>query len=705
MCCLCYGLTAIVHNPEQTYYQHPHPSSNKYADVQSHVNAGTAINYFHVNWKTPSCAGESAYPSAVENSCQSNGGEVLDDDYCLCDTTLTETVAYTVRPTRDQVLELKVGAFDISMYDTDDYTMVAGTESTTLENVTVFKPSSQANDYSTDTIFRIVKDEYNLNKFIYLKNIKTEVFVCDGNFSFPNPPTFYDIASPELHQAYREIDAYIDHVHDHPNTPPFACKSLMKQFGFSNPNPDHVLSCSQAFKSGLHTYVNPSDNSDTLEFGTLGERGNLGAVVASIFLADDVLSPTADLDPASGGVKSPLLRLFQPLRSLELERAFYQRRTNGLINANVMGEGPYRIPDQFSFWSPHYTPPGHHQESAITAPESEVMTLDVVATSMNALFALSKFSLSDCDGGAGSRLIRGIFRGSCGSDSDKYASGYLSFIPTGDRSDSRNVVEQLSLMFLAGRISPVSQALIEKAYDDYSVESEDTALQVAVALLLSTSEYGTTTNIVAPSDTERLPNPADIPASDIPYKAIVHINLFGGFDSLSMLTPHEDGCPDLYGEYSTTRGPNLAFTTLELEKIAVGGDSDPQPCDFMGVNKEGLYRLAEIYKASDGIFFTNIGYLTKPTTAANFKADTKGRLFSHHDMTKELFYVDANRVSGVTGVLGRLADVLTESQPPQSIGQLSINRNLEIMNGKPDSGRKVDVLSSRNGLGVDEFIR
>lgn len=259
-----------------------------------------------------------------ENSC--GEGEVYDDDFCLCDTTVIETAPYSALPTRDQVLKLTIGAFDPAIFA--DY-IVAVSETT--DGVTVYKKIPMVDDYTTETIFR-VKDEFS-NDYIFLKNIHSEVSVCGSSFQFRNAPTFYDIAEPELVSAYQEVDAYIDHVHNHPNTPPFVCKSLLKHFGFSNPSPNHVSSCSSAFKSGQHKWTNPDDNTDILTFGVLGERGNLAAVSAAILLCDDGLSPENDLDPASGAVKSPLLKLTQPLRSLGLQRTFHHRRTNGLFYA------------------------------------------------------------------------------------------------------------------------------------------------------------------------------------------------------------------------------------------------------------------------------------------------------------------------------------------------------------------------------------
>lgn len=302
------------------------------------------------------------FPHKDENTC--DGGTVYGDEFCLCSTTVVETAAHSSLPSRAQVLDLAVGAHDPAMFDfdaTEDYTQVASSNDGTIDEVVAYKKGSEA-DYSKETVFRVFKDEYS-SEYIYLKNVESIVRVCDGKFSFRNSPTFYDIADPELISAYQEVEAYIDYVHNHPSAPPFVCDSLLKHFGYSNPSPQHVLACSTAFKSGRFTL-------GTQTFGD-GKRGNLAAISASIVLSDDALSPTVDLDPTAGGLKSPLLKLTQAMRSFKLTRALHHRRTDAYVaNDALFGESPYGIPDQFSFFNPFNLPAGAHAESYVSITSS-----------------------------------------------------------------------------------------------------------------------------------------------------------------------------------------------------------------------------------------------------------------------------------------------------------------------------------------------
>ena len=287
----------------------------------------------------------------------------------------------------------------------------------------------------------------------------------------------------------------------------------------------------------------------------------------------------------------------------------------------------------------------------------------------------------------------------------EYAAGFLDFKPTGDAKDSANVVPQLALLLVASKLNEPSQALIQDVFD--SILAEDptaakVAQEVAQLLIMSTPEYSTTTNLVAPNHIERQPTPPDALKPNTDYKALVFINLFGGMDSLNMLTPHPNGCQALYDEYVGTRGDNLALLASEILEIPIGSDPSTQPvqpCNSFGVNSH-LDELQKMYNNGDAIFFANIGTLSKPVNAANYRGETKVNLFSHFDMKEESMKVDGNG-SSATGIMGRIADIMGEDL---AVGQITVDRTLEILYGDPAVGRKVDVVSSKKE-GVDQFYR
>ena len=573
-----------------------HKPQNTISKVQSHVNDNATssthletVSYFHVQWdKSNVAVGKLEYPHVTDNAC--DGGR-LSGEFCVCNTTVTNSAVFDALPTRENVLsKLFVGAFDPTvMYDT--YTVV-GVETTADDGVSVYKKSGEA-DYSKHTIFRI-KDEYS-NGYVFLKNVQSTVSVCNGAFYFRNSPTFFDIADPQLYSAYHEVDAYLDYVDRHRNTPPFVCKSLMKHFGFSNPSPHHVLGCSNAFKSGSYKWTNPTDSSDTVSFGA-GKRGDLRAISASILLGNDALSATLDSDPTYGGLKEPLHKLMQIMRSMGFNRSLSHRRTDRLLSPSaqdILGQSPYGTPDQFSFFNPDYSPAGAHVESSLLSPESELLNLKYVIGTQNgkrcaqqlavllvelftyksllfishlslvepaAFYMLIQNGLTSCFGGLGPYWNHG--KGSCGSPGQ--ASGYLSFVPEGSLDSGSNVVSQLATLLTADRLDAASRSTIEAAYEAKLVShGQEAALKVAQALFVSTPAFHST-NKAEPLDQNRTTTTPTAKDESEPYKAIVHLNLFGGMDSMNLLVPHPDGCPSLYEQYKTARGLDLCKRHIVL---------------------------------------------------------------------------------------------------------------------------------------------
>eukprot|EP00804_Cyclotella_cryptica_P019736 CCRYP_009662-RD/>CCRYP_009662-RD protein AED:0.10 eAED:0.10 QI:0/0.90/0.86/1/0.90/0.86/23/166/2685 len=677
------GLIAILHNPQDTRIVYGSETNPRYPEVQGHVNENTTVSYFDVQWDTSNVAvGKLEYPHVTDNGC--DGGRVS-GDFCVCNTTVNTHAVYDSIPTRDAILaDLFIGAFDPTvMFATNEY--IALIETAIDDGVSVYKKSGYS-DYSEHTIFRI-KDKSS-DSFMFLKNVHSSVSVCDGAFFFRNSPTFFDIVDPQLVSAYHEIDAYLDYVDRHENTPPFVCQTLSKHFGYSNPSPQHVLGCSNAYKSGVFTWSNPADSSDTISFGG-GKRGDMQAVSASILLSNDALSATLDSDPTFGGLKEPLHKLMQIMRSLEFNRSLTHRRTETFVSVSaqdLLGQTPYGIPDQFSFFSPDYSPPGAHIESSLVSPESELLNMKYVIASQNAFYSLIQHGLTICWGGIGGK-------GPCYDYPD--SAGFLDFVPEGATSSSSVVVSQLSTLLTADRLDDASQNVIESAYSaTLASKGEAAALKVAQALLVSSPVFHATNNAM-PQIEERASTPSTAKDENEPYKAIIHLNLFGGMDSMNLLVPHPDSCPSLYQEYRTKRGPDLYLTIDELIKI--DASTSDQPCASFGINKNLGQGFADLYNAGEVVFFANIGHLQKPVTANNFLAETKTQLFSHYTMKEESFKVDAFQQRDNTGILGRMTDILGNSM---STSRISIDRSSNILVGDPTIGLKVDVMGSR---GPDRF--
>ena len=611
------GMVAIVHVPDGTTPALPL------------VDYDSTVSFFSVLWDESNIApGRLPYPHKSNNSCD---GGVIDDEFCYCSTTVQESVVFSSLPTKTQVLdELHIGAFDPT--EIGGYTLKEESD-----DVQVY---TTGGTYALDTIFR-VENEYT-GGFFYLKNMRSVVSVCNGAYQFRSPPTFWNMVNPDLVSATQEMEAYLQAVLNHDSAAPFTCKSLIQLYGSSNPSPKHVWSCAQAFKSGTFLFSDPEVAGRTLSFGS-GEPSDLHAILAAIVLSPESYSPAVVMDPASGGVQDAFEKLMHVMRSLELSRTKHHRRSDGFLAGNIVsriGSGPYGPPDQFSFYSPEFAPPGILVEAGLMSPPAELATLNGIVALSNALYALPRYGLSSCMGGVGEGWNRNLYQ-TCGNVFDGLytnAAAHLAYSPSGNDSDASKVVGDLALLLTSNRLSPANRQIIETQFAlSRNVSSLREAFQVAAVLIMSAPEFQTT-NTVAMSGSARTVTPSTPKNPSIPYKAIVHVNLFGGADTMNMIAPHPDGCQALYDEYKFHRGNENYVDSSNMVKI--DATTSEQPCPYFGVNDE-LNHLAEMYNEGDAIFFANIGHLQKPVDRYTFLAETFAQLFSHHSMKDEMFKVDA----------------------------------------------------------------
>ena len=620
------GMVAVIHKPDETGYPRFNSNPPFPSPVLPLVDFDSTVSFFSVHWdNTGVAAGKLEYPHVTDNEC--SGGEIY-DDYCLCGTTVQEEIVFSILPTKAEVLaELHIGAFPP---DTSYQLFQSSTD------VNVY--SKQGASYDLDTIFEVTND-YN-GKPLYLKNMKSVVNVCDGAFKFRNAPTFYNLANADLVSAKQEMDAYLENVLNHDSSPPFTCKILLKHFGFSNPSADHVLRCSQAFKSGQFVFSDPEKKSPDIEFGS-GNRSDMHAILASIVLSPESYSPSVVIDPANGGVQDPFEKLLHVMRSMKLERSLHHRRTDGLMPnvAGALGSGCHGLPHQFSFYSPDFIPPKNMLEAGLTSPQGQLANLNKILSLSNALYSLTRYGFSGCGGGIGPRWYRNIYT-TCGNNFDGLhtnTAAYLSYT----HDDSSTTVDDLALLLTSGRLSEDSRQIIQSQFNSSHTASEmSEALQVAAILIMSTPEFHTW-NTITTSNTSRTATPTTPKNDHISYKAIVHVNLFGGMDSMSMLTPHPDGCQSLYNEYKSRRGNDNYVAAASMVKIDAA--SSDQPCSHFGVHSS-LDNLAQIYDEEDAIFFANIGHLQKPVNRYNFLLETDAQLFGHHSMQDEMMKVDGKSV-------------------------------------------------------------
>jgi hypothetical protein len=276
----------------------------------------------------------------------------------------------------------------------------------------------------------------------------------------------------------------------------------------------------------------------------------------------------------------------------------------------------YEPPDQFSFFSQDYQPPGTFAEAGLFAPEAELLAMNTVVGLTNGLFSLHNFGLTTGFGGFGPYLKGGYEVGDYSS-----SVGYLSYAPSASDVESR--IEELSTLLMAGRLSVENKQIIFDAYTRFNATNgTEVADRVMMKLLTSTPEFHSSNTLRKTGASRPVTPPPKM--SSTPYKAVVYINLFGGLDSFNVLTPHKNGgsC-SLFDDYFEARGGTFGIG-LRMDQILPidGSSAGISGCELFGVNSM-LTSFQEIYDEGKGLFLANMGHLHKPVTKDNWMTETR----------------------------------------------------------------------------------
>merc|ERR1711971_42526 len=158
----------------------------------------------------------------------------------------------------------------------------------------------------------------------------------------------------------------------------------------------------------------------------------------------------------------------------------------------------------------------------------------------------------------------------------------------------------------------------------------------------------------------------------------------GGADSFNLLVPHS-GCKgpvDLYDEYESVRGPDVAIPKDHLHQIEVPDGT--QPCSVMGLHPNMPF-LKQLYDDGDAVMVANMGALVEPVTKEEFLKKKKRLppgLFAHNLMQNNAQTVNAQS-GAAQGVLARMFDALQHSQnsAPYKSNLFSLAGSKKILSG------------------------
>ena len=150
---------------------------------------------------------------------------------------------------------------------------------------------------------------------------------------------------------YLNAHSFINQYHE--NTAPFVAIRFAQRFGISNPSPRYVEVMSTAFREGRF-----EDSVTNYSYGS-GSYGDLGAMTAAMLLDREARSVVLDADPAHGSLMEPFLKVIRLMKSLEFAanpRDHFPGFSDDLYD--MIGQGPYQIPNVFSFFLPEFQPRG-----------------------------------------------------------------------------------------------------------------------------------------------------------------------------------------------------------------------------------------------------------------------------------------------------------------------------------------------------------
>lgn len=197
--------------------------------------------------------------------------------------------------------------------------------------------------------------------------------VIDPSITDLREKAFLDTVIAEGTGTEASIDAALDALFNHPNTPPFVARQMIQRLTASAPEPAYVRNVAEAFSAGTFTSSNGTN------FGT-GQRGDMQAMIAAILLdpsqfrEDDVIRDATDL----GKVVEPVIALVRWARAFNVSPVIAQNETFMLSDSSdnnaYIGMNPFNAESVFNFYRPGYIATGTESgDQKLTVPEFQLL--------------------------------------------------------------------------------------------------------------------------------------------------------------------------------------------------------------------------------------------------------------------------------------------------------------------------------------------
>ena len=299
----------------------------------------------------------------------------------------------------------------------------------------------------------------------------------------------------------KDLKDALDNIFNHPNVGPFISRQLIQKLITSNPSPAYIMRVAAAFndngagvRGDLKTVIRTilldpeARGTSRAPYGTSRtgtQRGassrqatNRGAplVVPQQSTAPEVQNnavtpPSAQVSSAKavGKLREPIVRW------AHLMRAFNPPTPDGryriwYIEAPEygLGQSPLRSPSVFNFFEPDYSLPGVIAKSGVISPEFKLANETSVIGSVN--------------------FFRDtIYGGHAGWTGSPVTMDYSSYVDWA--ADPPKLVDQLNLIFMAGRMTDQTRTSIVTALNNMWAPDTGERLRMAIYLVTTSKEF------------------------------------------------------------------------------------------------------------------------------------------------------------------------------------------------------------------------
>ncbi len=257
------------------------------------------------------------------------------------------------------------------------------------------------------------------------------------------------VVLPAGQTAEKDLEDALDNIFWHPNVGPFIARQLIQRLVTSNPSREYVTRVARVF----------NDNG-------AGVRGDLKAVVKVILLDPEARDGSWSRWSWFGHLREPMIRF------VSVVRAFNARSASGKYYIwdldRDMGQGPFRAPSVFNFFSPDFQPEGMVKDLGLVAPEFQITNEAQVIQASNTMRNLVKDRLGYGDMG---RL-----------QLDLTQEIALAAAPAA-------LVDRMNLLLFAGGLSPELSQVAQDMVSQIPASDPARRVRSLITLLVNSPEF------------------------------------------------------------------------------------------------------------------------------------------------------------------------------------------------------------------------